>query len=332
MTDEQGNGTTWNAREETVEMSNINRKLMAGRPKSQEAEWNYWEIFKYTYAVYIPGINIIVNTRAHAEPPSFDDLEKTLNTLAIVCALILACTFGMTGMVDYDELEAADARYYAYPDFAWFVDGFASYGMVGSPPSAIFAKWVSTANCMMLLSLMSLVVIYIYLVNGVEEGSAIEAYQCEVWWNHGGAVLIGVMIAIMFTGLVDAFYGLNVLAWIKYPDSVVYSEKYERSASDASNWKSPLNSLTAMSVYGMTIPFIVAVVLTSVLHTITALKSKNITRLKEYHHERLKILIDEYELLENVLQKIGNDAAGAEAIRHAMEQVKKDLDAQARIT
>lgn len=135
-------------------------------------------------AVYVPGLNIFMSGTRTAETLGFDDIEKILNTLALVAALMLSVSFSMIGTVDYDSLVAADTRYSENENFAFFVDGFASYGMVGEPPSAIFIKWCSISNHLMLYVLFSVIIMYIYFVIGIDQNSPIEALQCKIWFVY----------------------------------------------------------------------------------------------------------------------------------------------------
>lgn len=111
-------------------------------------------------------------------------------------------------------------------------------------------------------------------------------------------------------GLTFGFYAFGILGWIKYPDKLVYTENYDRSPGDMFTFDSPLNANTAMvrclsylpdtsncmsfltilnscmqAVYGMTIPFIVSVVLISLIHSNVLVNSQNI------HHHKVPFIL-----------------------------------------
>jgi len=131
--------------------------------------------------VFFPGLNLFLGHLDSVDPPSFDDLEKIMNTLGIVCALVLGTVFSLGGACGYDELVAADDRYYENEHFRFFVDGFASYDMVGKPPSAIYIKYVSVSTHIILYTLFILILMYIYLVAGIDQGGGMERIQVSIW-------------------------------------------------------------------------------------------------------------------------------------------------------
>lgn len=228
----------------------------------------------WKYAInFVPGLNLFTVEAT----PCFADVEKVLNTLAIVTALVLNMMFGLAGSVSYDSLIEADTRYYENEHFQYFVDGFRSYDMVGKPPSATFVKYTSISNHLGLFTLFGIVIHYIYFVNGIDQNSDFEKGQMLVWWKHGGGLMIGVFISTLFTSLTYGFYAFGIAGWIKFPDYVAYTEDYDRSPADAFKWKSVLNSSTAMAVYGMTYPFIFSVIISSTIYGLVKTKSKGST-------------------------------------------------------
>ena len=128
--------------------------------------------------VYVPGLNLVLS---YGDPPGFSDIEKILNTLAIVTALVLSMMFGLAGSVSYDTMLEADARYHENDHFRYYVDGFKSYDMVGRPPSAMFVKYASISNHMGLFTLFGVVVHYIYFVIGIDQGTDVEQIQIKIW-------------------------------------------------------------------------------------------------------------------------------------------------------
>jgi hypothetical protein len=276
----------------------------------------------HKYAVYIPGVNIFMSKTA--DTLGFDDIEKILNTLALVAALILNVSFSMLGMVDYESLTAADTRYDENEYFAWFVDGFASYGMVGKHPSAIFIKWCSISNHLMLFVLFSVIIMYIYFIVAIDQGTPLEQVQCRIWWNEGGAILLLGLISVFFTALTFCFYGFGCIGWIKFPDDVAYEEEYERTPSDATRWKSVLNSNTAMAVYGMTWPFIITTLLTSCMYANITVKSRKIEAESVIQPDKILKLMKDKEAWEEILKiakKDSNVSISAKAAEHMLEKL-----------
>lgn len=201
--------------------------------------------------------------------------------------------------------------------------------MVGKPPSAIFVKWLSISNHMMLFSLFAIITTYIYLVIGIEQGKILESFQTKIWWENGGSAVIGILIGLLITGLTFSFFGFGCVGWIKYPDRIVYSENYKRSPLDMFKWDSALNSNASMAVYGTTWPFIGFLILSSFIFINVVFKTKS-SHLKAQSLDVLEKLMKDRKLLQEVLIVVENDLASKSCVEEALKDIDKSINYEAK--
>lgn len=174
-------------------------------------------------------------------------------------------------------------------------------------------------------------------------------YSFVFRWNEGGAILLLGLISVFFTALTFCFYGFGMLyilkhhwgrpniciyppspsprppgciGWIKFPDYVAYEEEYERVPSDATRWKSVLNSNTAMAVYGMTWPFIITTVLISFMYTNGVIKTrKHISSSLSTKPEKILRLMKDKDTWFKILEIAKKDSKGEKSVKMAKQMI-----------
>lgn len=197
-------------------------------------------------AVYrrIPIINYIFDMLFDTTP-QFADIERLLNIIALISALILSVSAGLPTAVSYDELVAADLRF--APDDTVSAGYSCYYSSQIDPHYAVnqFSFRVTLSDMCLSLCLIGVIVVYVSLssldVLQLGEKHPVNQAKMFIWWRYARFVLL-ICNTALIVGIVSFFTSLYSLSVIKFPDYWVqdnYSCENDGNDSDLFSIFSP---------------------------------------------------------------------------------------------
>jgi len=165
----------------------------------------------------VPILNMFV--LMFDQGPSFQTLEKELNMIALMAALLLTVSMAIPSSVEYSELVEADARWQSTQYLAYFANFFVSDS--NHKMSDLLLERMAMMNTSFLLNLVGVLVVYMSLsCMGGSESELDEAVKD--WWPAGRFVMM-FLVGTLVTGIIGLFLVQSALVAIKFPDYYVES-------------------------------------------------------------------------------------------------------------
>lgn len=157
---------------------------------------------------HIPVVNIIYDL-LFSSHPTYSDVERLLNVVALLGALVLAMSTAMLTAIDHDELIEADQRMISDPFKCRFTNG-----AVVHPVSLYFIEECALADAMLILSVLTCILVYLSLI-GVGEGQFAER-KMQVWWTYARVPMLVATVSLAL-GVIYFSTILIDLQFIKAP-------------------------------------------------------------------------------------------------------------------
>lgn len=164
----------------------------------------------------VPILNVF--TMFLSESLNSKDVEKILNTLALLNALVLSLVITLCSSVDYAEFEKADLRVAKDPDYCWQAQSrYGACELTGLALSRQFHECAIYSVISLSLSLISSV--YIIVVLGITAGEDDEKFEHKVtFWIDWFRIPILFCVLASINGIVFFFATFKFLLSIKFPD------------------------------------------------------------------------------------------------------------------
>lgn len=196
----------------------------------------------------IPIVNLFYHfLDSGSEPPSWSQIDKLMQNMSIVSALVLALAITFHSSVTYDELQLTDARFQKYADDGTTLLGWRSvgnlkvyngYGMWWTGQKAKTLSLVNQYNmnwtlgiCFLTVCLLLAVMVLVSatttaiarpsaFVTGHQYRTVMGAYM------HGwkGCGVFAIVLVVIFTGVIGVaffFEGIKLQIYLKFPDEFV---------------------------------------------------------------------------------------------------------------
>ena len=201
-------------------------------------------------------VNLLYDYLGFDQPPTFDAMEKTFNLLSLVDALLLTIVFAVPMSVNYQELEAANARYRDEQSgyHKWwkmlktpFIDD--TFGQLEGTYSSRLNYYLVLAMAFLSMSFLSVLMCYIAAANSVSDsyedvdlshGHKASHRMMQSWWKYTRWLVFAQTIFTAL-GFVLVYLSIFVLIEIKFPDP--YRESLGTKKTGGSNllstWPSP---------------------------------------------------------------------------------------------
>lgn len=141
--------------------------------------------------------------------PTYDDVEKILNVLALLSALLLSVSGGMAGAIDYDQLEAFNDR----------VKG-TCLEKFNFPSQLGFRSMMTDTALGMCIFLVVIVYLAMTALGSRDTGNRTEAdFQraLEIWWKYNRFLVFGAALMLVL-GTFCFFSTFLSFTNIKFPD------------------------------------------------------------------------------------------------------------------
>jgi len=195
------------------------------------------------YSKYIPFLGLFF---ASEDVPSYEDVDKTLNLMGLVGALLCTVAMSYPTSVNREDMKEIDALYTNDAAVKSFFDTTADHGITptgnwaamfsGRPPSYNFAWTLSLAINSLLMEVLVVFIVLVYISFGItEEDHLLARTQMRVWWTNGGNVLMLVVSTLLVIGIVFLTMANLLLFWMKFPDHDVEGNPAKATSNDYSD-------------------------------------------------------------------------------------------------
>mmetsp|Transcript_11691 Transcript_11691/g.30464 ORF Transcript_11691/g.30464 Transcript_11691/m.30464 type:complete len:348 (+) Transcript_11691:27-1070(+) len=155
----------------------------------------------------VPIVNVFYDLLFDDVPPQMDAVKSTLDTIALLAALFLTIAMAIPASVDFDEVNAARARFDSLPYSAY---------TTGDELAQAFVFTSALSTYMLGSALIATVVALVSLVVTEDEVSKSDEVRLRYWGYARWATLWA--IATLIAGVVTCFFSFNRLVFIKLPD------------------------------------------------------------------------------------------------------------------
>jgi hypothetical protein len=178
------------------------------------------------YGCYVPIFNIMF--APDSETPSFNDVTKLLEIMALVNALMLTWVVTLPSAVDYDHLVAADDRFIDHNEYMQFADCISWYTPQEDHalPSNRYATVSSLAYTSLLTNTLMVLYTVVYLSLTVDPDGIHSQADITLWWSYGRywILLLMLMTSVGFIMSADV---LDVQLLITFPDYHLLDTPFE---------------------------------------------------------------------------------------------------------
>jgi hypothetical protein len=163
------------------------------------------------YIYYIPFVNVFYDM-VFDSVPTQEELNKMLDTLGLVSALLLSIVISMAFSVDFEEMDKARLR---------FDNVTSPYNAAASFEDILLEiATVLSISTYFLVGALSIVVLLIVSSSSGMESNGGNVEHRKIWWGWVRWVVL-YSFASTLLGSIFALYSFNSISWIKFPDLYV---------------------------------------------------------------------------------------------------------------
>jgi len=164
------------------------------------------------------------------EPPTADLLEKTLNALGLVCALMLSVLLGVPGSFSIGELEDANERFRAAYETGrcWYKPGKTEFDAYGGKYSDRLAFNYNLSTVLLSVALLLTVLVYVFLST---HDYAKDEVGFGIWWRRSRFIVAAIILTLL-SGLFYTYLTFQLVFELKFPRQCTIK------AGDVGTWSS----------------------------------------------------------------------------------------------
>lgn len=211
--------------------------LTPEQKQGQASRWPWYEWF--------PLINLLYEL-LFDEPPTFEMLEKTMNMIGLVDALMLTIVISIPMSFEYDEVLSIDEKFSPAGDFSAYWADLPEHEI---PNSHRLQYWFSNAINYLSMAFISVFITYTVSANtfrpNADPAEAIE--EMRRWWIFGRWALL-TQILLTMLGFLTTYTTVFIVIESKFPDESMTNEFYDRKNANVGNGANPFEWLIPFKI------------------------------------------------------------------------------------